>query len=187
MRRHLREPRADLAAERERLRALLRASELDASYLQWLADRGSQAAVAALEDAYRAPLEGRERRRALLGGDYWELGWYVEIDDELAATLTRPRFAEMFWTAYDVEIHTRDPAQIAVLEDANAWCLLALAERIVLRSRAFPDLCAEQGCFPGGGGVIDGEIQMRGLFLSDEDLGVGRVRRLWRSILGLGS
>ena len=182
----MRDSRADLPAERERLRALLRAGELEASYLQWLADRGLHAAAQALEDAWRAPLRGRARRRALLGGEYWELGWYVEVDDELVATLTRPRFADMFWTAYDVEVHTSDPALLAVLEDANTWCQLALGERITLRSRAFPDLCSEL-CFPGGGGLVDGVIHMRGLFLRDEDLGVGRVRRLWRSIFGLGS
>jgi hypothetical protein len=112
-----------------------------------------------------------------------DAGWIAERDGRPVAVLTEPRWEEMFWDSYCLEIIADDPqVRDAMLAEAfwrgNGWVGLAW------RNREFGDLA--ESAFP----AIDafpapGRLTMRGLYIPLDSPGcldwiVLWVRRQWR-------
>lgn len=89
--------------------------------------------------------------------------WIVEIEGSPVALLSEPKWAEMFWTSYQMTPLTEDPELVAKLNDVEFWRVcesLGVSFRhrasSVVASHAFP------GLFPF---PEPGRLMMRGLYL----------------------
>lgn len=99
-------------------------------------------------------------------------GWDVSLDGEVVALLDEPAYEEMFWVSYRIVPCTHDPELAARLLSDEYW------------SRHFQDLCfrsralglAASHAFPAREFVAPGRVNMRGLYLTEEDLKQGPVR-----------
>ena len=99
--------------------------------------------------------------------DALDSGWFVEQSGRRVAALSKPKFIDMFWQEYEVELLTDDPKVIAAMRTVDFWS----SQNVRYRNRAFCDLvvCA----FAGGHGMSKKRVVMRGL-----DPGLGKERML---------
>jgi hypothetical protein len=91
-------------------------------------------------------------------------GWLVERDGHPIAQLTEPRFEEMFWDSYRLEILTDDAELRCRMLTSEFWNH-AESERLVWRSREFGEQAPN--AFPSGDPFPEpGRLMIRGLYLS---------------------
>ena len=115
-------------------------------------------------------------------------GWFIELDGETLARLTEPRWEEMFWVSYRMEIMTDDSGIREQLKTEQFWTEqfwdYAEDERPVWRNIRFGDVA--EGVFPAGTPFPEpGRLTVRCLYLplrepSIIDWGVLRFRKLFR-------
>jgi hypothetical protein len=92
-----------------------------------------------------------------------DCGWIVERQDRPIAVLTEPRWEDMFWDSYRMEIVADDPELRARMFTTEFW-LKVEAEGLVWRNREFGDVA--EFAFPGGEPFPEpGRLMMRGLYL----------------------
>src|SRR5262249_14737196 len=66
-------------------------------------------------------------------------GWVIERDGQAIAVLTEPRFEDMFWDSYRMEIVAEDPELRARLRTKEFWAR-AEGEGLVWRNREFGEM-----------------------------------------------
>jgi hypothetical protein len=116
----------------------------------------------------------RERRLRIFETDYGRAaGWYVEHQGRRVALLTDPRYEDMFWESYRIELLTADPGEKSeLLTSPDPW----LSGEIVFRSCEFGELA--RNAFPAGQVFCDDHrVLMRGLYL-----GIGKPS-VWERLL----
>lgn len=103
----------------------------------------------------------RERRLRIFETNYGrDAGWYVEHRGRTVAQLVDPRYEDMFWVSYRIELLAENPQDAELAMSAPRW----LACEFAFRNREFGDIV--EHAFPGGGPFSeDGRISMRGLYL----------------------
>ena len=91
-----------------------------------------------------------------------DAGWIAEWDGRPVAVLTQPRWEEMFWDSYQLEVIADDPTLRAKLEGASFWAGNECLD-LVWRSREFGlrPMCAYPSTNPFQS--EPGRIMMRGL------------------------
>ena len=90
-----------------------------------------------------------------------ECGWNLERDGEVVAILTEPRWEEMFWDSYRIEIVTNDAKLRERLLSKEFWDH-AENERLIWRNAEFGTVA--EGAFPAGTPFPEpGRLTMRGL------------------------
>jgi hypothetical protein len=94
-------------------------------------------------------------------------GWFVELAGVRVAALSKPKFIDMFWQEFEVELLTDDPQVISQMRDIEFWS----SSSVRYRNRAFFDLVVR--AFAGGSPLRRGQVSMRGL-----DPGIGKERML---------
>ena len=100
------------------------------------------------------------RARDLLVSNYGRAdGWYVELDDQRVAELTRVNFEDMFWDSYEVSANTYDDAP--QIRDDALWA----AARFCFRNRRTGELVATAFCGGTAPFVRNGRVRIRGLHL----------------------
>ncbi|HUR53662.1 MAG TPA: hypothetical protein VMZ71_06005 [Gemmataceae bacterium] len=89
--------------------------------------------------------------------------WLVERDGRAVATLTDPRYEDMFWTSYRIEPLAHDPAEQATILSDEFWHVEFLART---RYRNQAGGWYGKGWWAAVGTVVlkDGRIIMRGLY-----------------------
>src|SRR5262245_50642085 len=104
------------------------------------------------------------RRLRIWETDYGRMpGWLVERDGQPIAQLTEPRFEEMFWDSYRLDILTDDSELRRRMLTEKFWNN-AESERLVWRSRAYGELAPS--AFPASNPFPEpGRLTMRGLYL----------------------
>ena len=129
-------------------------------------------------------MRGYSRRLKIWETDYGRAaGWLVECDGHPIAQLTEPRFEEMFWDSYRLEILTDDSELRRRILTDEFWDN-AESEGLVWRSGEFGEQAPN--AFPSGAPLREpGRVVMRALYLSiaDPTLFDGAVlwfRRLFR-------
>ena len=110
---------------------------------------------------FRSGPAERRLRLALFESNYGRQGgWYVEREGRRLALLTEPRFEEMFWDSYRLEVLTDDPEERQRIPTDPAWWL---QEGIAYRSRTFG---VTAPAFPAGHVFTEsGRVVLRGLHL----------------------
>jgi len=68
-----------------------------------------------------------------------DAGWIIERQGRPIAILSNPRYADMFWDSYDLDIVTEDAELRQRLASAEFW-RGAEPQELVYRSRAFGDV-----------------------------------------------
>jgi hypothetical protein len=92
-----------------------------------------------------------------------EPGWLVERDGQPIAQLTEPRFEEMFWDSYRLDILTDDAELHRQMLTEEFWNK-AESERLVWRSREFGEQAPS--AFPSAAPFPEpGRLMIRGLYL----------------------
>jgi hypothetical protein len=104
------------------------------------------------------------RRLQIWETDYGrDCGWVIEREGKPIAVLTEPRYEEMFWDSYRMEIVADDPELRAQMLTAEFWAR-AEAEGLVWRNREFGEVA--QFAFPALAPFPEpGRLLMRGLYL----------------------
>jgi hypothetical protein len=103
------------------------------------------------------------RHRRLL--DLYRSGgrWAIERDGRPVADLARPQFVEMFWYSWAVEPTAADPAERAAVLTPEYWAP-GLITRTEFRSHDFGHVAS---AWWAGGGLRDGRLTVRGLYLPE--------------------
>jgi hypothetical protein len=109
-------------------------------------------------------LRGYQRRLRIWETDYGrESGWFIERQGQRIAVLTEPRWEEMFWDSYRMQIVTDDLALRQQLLTKEFW-LKAEMEGLVWRNREFDEVA--ECAFPALSPFPEpGRLMMRGLYL----------------------
>ena len=94
-------------------------------------------------------------------------GWFVEMAGVRVAALSKPKFIDMFWQEFEVEVLTADARILSEMRHIDFWS----SPSVRYRNRAFFDLVV--GAFAGGRPLKGGRVSMRGL-----DPGIGKERML---------
>ena len=107
----------------------------------------------------------RVRRLQILETDFGRhAGWFVELDERRVAVLLEPRFFDMFWDSYQIELLTEYPEEgRRILTNANWWG----NGKLMFRNRVL-DIIAENA-FAGVDFPEKGRVIMRGLYLASAD------------------
>lgn len=85
-------------------------------------------------------MQGYERRLRIWETDYGrDGGWLIERRGEVIAVLTDPRWEDMFWHSYRMEVTAADPELRQRLQTREFWAV-AEAEGLVWRSREFGEV-----------------------------------------------
>jgi hypothetical protein len=80
----------------------------------------------------------REKRLGILASDYGRReGWWVEYEGRRLASLTEPRYEDMFWVSYRMEPVTDDAEERARLLNDKDWWLACV---FVYRSKTFGEV-----------------------------------------------
>src|SRR5262249_55432612 len=104
-----------------------------------------------------------------------DCGWLIERRGEVIAILTDPRFEDMFWESYRMEVVARDPTLRRQMLGKDFWAR-AESEGLVYRNREFGE--AAQFAFPAVSPFPEPDrLMMRGLYLS-----IGQPR-MWDRIV----
>lgn len=91
-------------------------------------------------------------------------GWVVERRGRVIAVLTDPRFEDMFWDSYRLEVVTDDPELRRRMQTPELWAA-AESEGLVWRSREFGEVAG--GAFPALSPFPEaGRLTVRRLYLS---------------------
>jgi hypothetical protein len=92
-----------------------------------------------------------------------DAGWLIERRGEVVAVLTDPRWEDMFWDGYRMEVVTSHPELRRRLQSAEFWAA-AESEGLVWRSREFGEVA--DGAFPALSPFPEpGRLTMRRLYL----------------------
>ena len=103
----------------------------------------------------------RRRIRATRFGR--DSGWHVEFNGEVVAVLTDPRFHDMFWDSYRLEIVTADVELRQRMQTVEFWTIDPTVT-LTWRSREFGDVVDH--AFAGGDSFREpGRLIVRGLYL----------------------
>jgi hypothetical protein len=82
----------------------------------------------------------------------------------VVGVLTEPRWVDMFWDSYQLEVVALDPEFHLRMSTRTFWASNAW-HGMVFRSRAFGEIAPD--AFPSAGGLLDdGRLLMRGLYLN---------------------
>jgi hypothetical protein len=105
-----------------------------------------------------------ERRLCLWETNYGrECGWQIERNGAIIATLSDPRYEDMFWESYRMEVTTDDPILRDRLHTKKFWAQ-AETEKVRWRNLKFLELA--EFAFPGMSPFPEpGRLIMRGLYL----------------------
>jgi hypothetical protein len=107
---------------------------------------------------------GYQRRLRIWETDYGRnAGWFIERRGEIIAVLTEPRWEDMFWDSYRIDITTEDSELRSLLQTEIFWTKPE-GEQLVWRSREFGEVA--EFAFPGGEPFPEpGRLIMRALYL----------------------
>src|SRR5262245_3177494 len=110
-------------------------------------------------------LQGYARRIRLWETDYGrDCGWVIERQGKPIAVLTEPRYHDMFWCSYRMEIVADDPDLRAQMLTKEFW-LKDKAEGLVWRNREFGEVA--EYAFPALSPFPEsGRLLMRALYLA---------------------
>jgi hypothetical protein len=93
-----------------------------------------------------------------------DAGWIIERRGLAIAVLTEPRWEEMFWDSYRMEITTEDATLRELLQTEGFWAK-AESEGLVWRNREFGEVA--QFAFPALSPFPEpGRLTMRALYLN---------------------
>ena len=90
-------------------------------------------------------------------------GWMVERQHKVVAVLTEPRWEDMFWDSYRIEIIAQDPELQEQILTKEFWIGEGLAD-LVWRSREFGEV-AEPAVTASSPFPESGRLMLRGLYL----------------------
>jgi hypothetical protein len=90
-------------------------------------------------------------------------GWIAERNGQAILLLNDPRFEEMFWDSYHMDIVTQDPKLHERLSTEEFWASTE-ADQLVWRSREFNEI-AELAHPAGSQFPEPGRLMMRALYL----------------------
>jgi hypothetical protein len=109
-------------------------------------------------------LQGYRRKLRIWESNYGDnAGWVIERKGVPIAVLTEPRFEDMFWVSYRMEITTKDVELSGRMLTKEFW-LKAESEGIAWRSRAIGELAPF--AFPALSPFPEpGRLMMRALYL----------------------
>jgi hypothetical protein len=97
-----------------------------------------------------------------MAADYGrEEGWYAIWRGQAVAELTDPRWSEMFWTSWKLEMLTSDPETIRALERDETWWKGEIDLRTRVTDQHAPHAFASRA-------PVAGRVSMRGLYLLDD-------------------
>jgi hypothetical protein len=91
-------------------------------------------------------VQGYSRRLRIWETNYGrDAGWVIERQSQVVAILTDPRFEDMFWDSYRLEVVTADPELRQRMRTPEFWAV-AESEGLVWRNREFGEVA--NGAFP---------------------------------------
>lgn len=110
-------------------------------------------------------LHGYDRRLRIWETNYGrDCGWVIERKGKPIAILTEPRWEEMFWDSYRLEIVADDPDLRALMITKEFWAT-AEAENLGWRNREIGEVA--EFAFPALSPFPEpGRLMMRGLYLA---------------------
>jgi hypothetical protein len=108
---------------------------------------------------------GYNRRLRIWETNYGrDAGWFIERRGQIIAVLTDPRWEDMFWDSYRIDITTEDPELRPLLQTEAFWAK-AESEPLVWRNREFGEVA--EFAFPALAPFPEpGRLMMRALYLS---------------------
>lgn len=135
----------------------------------------------AMRFALSDPDERRKRLRWFETNAGRKAGWYVELEGRRLASLVDPRFEDMFWDSYRLEVLTADPEERQHLLSSREWWLRT---ELTYRNKAFDVVISYP--FPSLAGPSgDGRVMIRSLYLVGPPITLFErlvlwLRRHWR-------
>lgn len=91
--------------------------------------------------------------------------WIVEIEGRPVALLSHPKWAEMFWTSYEITPLTEDPEIVAKLNDVEFW---RVCESLGVSFRHRASSVVASHAFPGMDPFPEpGRLVMRGMYITN--------------------
>lgn len=101
--------------------------------------------------------------------------WWIELDGRRLARLTDPRWVDMFWWQYRIDLDGSEDDARPLVDNRDLWL------RCKLTFRSVPFGIVANHAFCGGNGPQDGTVTMRALFVDiGEPTPWERVLLWWR-------